>query len=171
MFLFLRLYGNIFYIWKIIPKYLISKTFGSTFKFHPNLNFKKDLLKQCPAFYRSISNNWKTYFLNSPEIPPFILSEFLWFNRYVKIENESVFFKHFSEHGINFVYKLFDKNGISKKWEILQTEYKLDNNFHFYWCQLIYALPESWKKRINPSKHSNNILYYALIFTLLENLE
>ena len=30
-----------FHMWKIIPKYLISKTFGSMFKFHPNLNFKK----------------------------------------------------------------------------------------------------------------------------------
>ena len=44
----------------IIPKYLISKTFGSMFKFHPNLDFKKDLLKQFPVFYRSIFNNWKT---------------------------------------------------------------------------------------------------------------
>ena len=24
--------------------------------------------------------------------------------------------KHFSEHGINFDYQLFDKNGIAKKW-------------------------------------------------------
>ena len=104
-----RLYDNNFHVWKIILKYLISKTFGSMFKFHPNLNFKKDLLKQFPAFYRSIFNNWKTYFFNSPEIPSCILSEFLWFNRHIKIDNEPVFFKHFSEHDINFAHQLFDK--------------------------------------------------------------
>ena len=31
------LYDDNFHIWKIIPKYLISKIFGSMFKFHPNL--------------------------------------------------------------------------------------------------------------------------------------
>ena len=64
---------------------LISKMFGSMFKFHPNLNFKKDLLKLIPAFYRSIFNNWKTYFFNSPEITSCIFSEFLWFNRLIKL--------------------------------------------------------------------------------------
>ena len=66
------------------------------FKFHPNLNFKKDLLKQFPDFYRSIFNNWKTSFYNSPEIPSCILSELLWFNRHIKIDNEPfVFFNIF----------------------------------------------------------------------------
>ena len=108
-----RLYDNNFYVWKIILKYFISKTSGSIFKFHPNLNFKKDFLKQFTAFYRSIFNNWKTYFFNSPEIPSCILSEFLWFNRHSKMDNEPVFFKHFLERGINFLYQLFDKNGIA----------------------------------------------------------
>ena len=152
------LYNNKFHTWKIIPKFLISKTFGSMFKFHPNLTFEKDLLKQFPAFYRSIFNNWKTYFFNSPEFLSWILSEFLWFNRHIKIDNEPVYFKLFLEHGINFVYQVFDKNGIAKKLDILQTEYKLDNSFHFSWCQLIYAIPESWKKSINLSKNFNNIL-------------
>lgn len=153
-----RLYDNNFHTWKIIPNYLISKTFGNMFKFHPNLNFKKDILKQFPTFYRSVFNNWKTYFFNTPEIPSCILSEFLWFNQHIKINNESVYFTHFSEHDINFVYQLFDKNGTVKKWDIIQAEYKLDKCFHFQWCQLIYALPESWKKSIKLSKNSNNIL-------------
>ena len=56
----------------------------------------------------------KTYFFSSPEIPSCILSEFLRFNRHIKIDNEPVFFKLFLEHGINFVYQLCDKNGIKK---------------------------------------------------------
>ena len=96
----------------IIPKYLISKIFSSMFKFHPNLNFKKDLLKHFPVFYCSIFNIWKTWF-STPEIPSCILSEFFWFNRHIKIDNEPVFFKHFLEQGISFVYQLFHKIGIS----------------------------------------------------------
>ena len=112
-----RLYDNNFHIWKIIPKYLISKTFGSMFKFHPNLNFKKDLLKQFPDFYRRIFNNWKTSFYNSPEIPSCILSELLWFNRHIKIDNEPfVFFNIFQSMVltlfINYLIKMVtQKNG------------------------------------------------------------
>ena len=52
----------------------------------------------------------------------------------------------------------FIKMVSQKKRKILQTEYKLDNSFNFQWCQLIYALRESWKKSINLSNNSNNIL-------------
>ena len=34
-----------------------------------------------------------------------------------------------AKHGINFVYQLFNKNGIAKKWEMIQTKYELDNSF------------------------------------------
>ena len=52
----------------------------------------------------------------------------------------------------------FIKMVSQKKRKILQTEYKLDNSFNFQWCQLIYALRESWKKSINLTNNSNNIL-------------
>ena len=144
----------------VIPKYLISKTFGSMFKFHPNLDFKKDLLKQFPVFYRSIFNNWKTQF-STPEISSCILSEFFWPNRHIKIDNEPVFFKHFSEQGISFIYQLFHKNGIAKKWEILQTEYKLDNSFISNGVSLYTLCLNSGKQSINLSKNSDNLLLYT----------
>ena len=52
-----RLYDNSFHKWKMIPLYLIEKSFGTSFKFHPNLLFKSNKIKFFPSFYRQISLN------------------------------------------------------------------------------------------------------------------
>ena len=54
-----RLYDNSFHEWKLIPLYLIEKSFGTSFKFHSNLLFKSNKIKFFPSFYRQIILNWK----------------------------------------------------------------------------------------------------------------
>ena len=61
-----------------------------------NLNFipifekKKISLKKLLPFYRDIFINWKTHFSSSPETPACLLSQFLWFNKYIQIEDNPV---------------------------------------------------------------------------------
>ena len=52
-----RLYDNSFHEWKLIPLYLIEKSFGTSFKFHSNLLFKSNKTKFFPSFYRQIILN------------------------------------------------------------------------------------------------------------------
>ena len=89
-----RLYHDCFHEWKIIPLYQLSKTFPS-FKFHSNLFFNKSSLKKLLIFYRHMLNSWSQSLLGSPETSSWILSQFLWFNKYIKIEVTVIHFPKF----------------------------------------------------------------------------
>ena len=105
-----RLYDNSFYEWKLIPLYLIEKSFDTSFKFHSNLLFKSNKTKFFPSFYREIILNWKKRLAMITEIPSCILSQYLWYNRSIQVDNSSVYFLKFSEKNINYVSQLFSDN-------------------------------------------------------------
>ena len=142
--------------WKIIPKYLISRFFGKKFIFHSNLNFNRILLNAFPPFYKSIFTNWKTYFYCTPESPSCILSEFLWFNEHINIENKCIFFKKFSEKNINFVYSIVSENGSIKKWETFKRDFNLGNEDYFKYMQLVDAIPTIRKKEVKNFDNNND---------------
>ena len=47
-----RYYDNSFHEWKLIPLYLMEKSFGSSFKLHSNFLFKSNKTKFFPSFCR-----------------------------------------------------------------------------------------------------------------------
>ena len=85
-----RLYDNSFYEWKWIPLHLIEKSFGTSLKFHSNLLFKSNKTK----FFQIL--NWKKRLAMITEIPSCILSQYLWYNRSIQVDNSSVYFLKFS---------------------------------------------------------------------------
>ena len=106
-----RLYGDCFHEWKIIPLYMLKKTFGTS-PFHSNLSFNKSNLKKLLPFYRQMVISWSQYFSSSPETPSQVLSQFLWYNNYIKIEDAVIYFEKFSNKTINFLSKLFENGKI-----------------------------------------------------------
>ena len=68
---------------------------------------------------------WKNTFSHISDIPSCIQSQFLWFNDFLKIENETFHFKEFSENNINFIYHLFKEDGVLKAWIELKQEFLL----------------------------------------------
>ena len=68
-----RLYGNFFHEWKLIPLYLIRKSFDTSFKFHANLLFKSYKTKLFPSFNREIILNWKKCLAMITKLPSCIL--------------------------------------------------------------------------------------------------
>ena len=44
---------------------------------------------------------------------------------------------------------MFNTDESVKNWNILKTEYTLQNKDHFCWLQLINAIPEMWKNVSN----------------------
>ena len=137
-----KLYDDCLHEWKIISLHLLNKCFGPSFKFHSNLHFESKLLKQFPSFYKQILMNWKKYFIASPTTPSGVLSQFIWYNSYIKIDSKDVYLKSFSAKNINFATQLFNTDGSAKNWNILKTEYTLKNKDQFCWLQLINAIPE-----------------------------
>ena len=114
-------------LWQLIwrkenhPKYLLKKFFSNHFMFHSNVSFENILLKQFLLFHQGVLINWKTFFCSSSKNLSCILSEVPWFNSDSKIDSNVVFLKCFSIKNINFVYQLFNKNGVVKKWETLKA--------------------------------------------------
>ena len=105
-----RLYYDGFHEWKLIPLHLINTTITSAFKFHPSLALSLQL-NEFRKFYQNIFQFWSTCFRSISTDPPIILSEFLWFNRNIKVDNRPIFFKYFSEKRVNFVPYIMKENG------------------------------------------------------------
>ena len=59
---------------------------------------------------------------------------------------------------INFVTQLFNTDGSVKNWNILKTEYTLQNKDQFCWLQIINAIPEMWKKYIKQTSENTGLL-------------
>ena len=125
-----RLYGDSFHEWKVIPLKLIKKSFGSHFKLHSNLLFNISCVNDFPSFHLGIFCNWKRYFPTNPEVPSGILSQYLWFNKFIIVDNSYVNFNNFSRKNINFVSDLVNENCNFKSWETLKNECHLDSKLN-----------------------------------------
>ena len=55
-----------------------------------------------------------------PELPSYIMSNFLWFNKHILTEKKSIFFRYFSDKGLSFVYQLFYDDGNVKSWSSIK---------------------------------------------------
>ena len=98
-----RLYDDSFHEWKIISLYLISKPFDKSFIFNSNLPCKKKLIKSFPSFYKEILINWKTFFLEHQSI----LSQFLWCNIYIQIDENDLHFTRFPQKKFELRFSAF----------------------------------------------------------------
>ena len=98
-----RLYDNPFHEWKLIPLYLIEKSFKISFKFHSSVLFKSNNTKFFPSFYREINFYWKKHLAMMTEIPSCILSEYPWSTKLIKVDKTSIQFSRFSEKSIHYV--------------------------------------------------------------------
>ena len=83
------------------------------------------------------------------------LSHHFLYNRYVKVDNKSVYSKFFSTKNFNFVTQLLHSDGSVKNWNILKTEHPLQNKDDYCWLQFINAVPEIWKKFIKQTSQNS----------------
>ena len=75
--------------------------------------------------------SWSQSRSGSPENSSQILSQFLRFNKYIKIEDTVIHFPKFSNKGINYISQLFE-NGSSISWiNLKDRKYKILNNVLF----------------------------------------
>ena len=142
-----RLYNENLHEWKITPSYLIKTIFCENFKFHPCLDPSIRSLKKA-NFCKEMIINWAKCLSGSPSLPSAILSQFLWFNSNIKIDNKSIFISDFASKDINFIGQIFHENGKTKSWNYIKSEYNLESKLKYRWIQLTDALSKLWKDRI-----------------------
>ena len=78
-----------------------------------------------------------------------ILSESLWYNTFIKIDANTVYFEEFFLVGINKAEDLFEKDGKLKEFDKLRQDNPfLSDRLHFKWAQLIDSIPLDWRIKI-----------------------
>ena len=154
-----RLFDDNSHNWKIIPLGFINKYLGKDFRFHSNLQIDSKYVKTFPKYFKEVITAWSRNLACKPNIPSAILSQFLWFNNFIHIDNSSIYFRCFSEKGISFISGLFDSNGRLKPWNDIRLEYNLDEKYKFKWIQLIHAIPKSWKESLAFDNGNSNNLF------------
>ena len=158
-----RLYDNSFHEWKLIPLFLIKKSFGSSFKFHSTY-FSREI--KLNFFHLSIRKSFYTGKNILPEILKHhlvFLSQYLWYNENIQVDKNSIYLVRFSEKNINYVSQLFRPDGSIKTWHELMTEHELHENSYFQWGQLISPIPEGWKFIIKETHKSTTNLLFIII--------
>ena len=83
-----------------------------------------------PKFYREMLLNWSKSLSYDPSVPSNILSQYLWFIKHIKIGYNSVYFSHFSNHGINFIVN-FESIRKYKSCDTINYEYNLTDKEKF----------------------------------------
>ena len=116
-------------------------------------------VKTFPKYFKEIITAWSRNLACKPDIPSAILSQFLWYNNLICIDNSAIHFRCFSKKRINFVSHLFDSNGQLKPWDNIRFEYNLDEKFKFKWIQLIHAIPKLWKDSLAFDNGNSNNLF------------
>ena len=89
--------------------------------------------------------NWEKYLSTNLETPLRILSQYLWFNKFIIVDNSYVNFTNFLNKYINFVNDLVNENCNFKSWETLKNKYPLDNKLYFQWMGLKIATLKAGK--------------------------
>ena len=92
-----------------IPLHLLSKYFGPSLKLHSNLHFENKLLKDFPSLYKQMLMNWKKYFMGPPITLSSVLSQFLWYNGYIKIHNKAVYLIFFQQRMLTISFGWFSQ--------------------------------------------------------------
>ena len=138
-----QLYDNNSHNWKVIPLHVITQKLGKKLLFHANLDVNSKQTNHFPQYYQEIFRKWSRNLSVSPNIPYTITSQVIWFNKHIKIDNKSLCNNSLANEGINHVGQLFNEYGMTKAWLDIKTQFNLSNKPHYFWIQLINAIPKS----------------------------
>ena len=142
-----RYFNDNFHSWKKIAKHYFGKIGNSLF--FPNSSISH-APKDIPKFYSSLIELWHSISQQEPITSSSILSECIWFNTRISIDNNPITPKLFKNNiTINlFVSDLFDHNGSPLSWDIFRGTHNLADSFRFQWQQCFHSIPRSYKNSI-----------------------
>ena len=101
-----RLYDNSFHEWKLIPIFLIKKSFGSPFKIHSNFFFKRNKIR---FFHLSIRKSFYNGKNILPESLKFHLAFCLNICENIQVDKNSIYLVRFSEKNLIMFLNFFDQ--------------------------------------------------------------
>ena len=164
-----RLSDDNYHPWKVLPGEYLTLPNGDSV-FHRNFESNPFLLRKLnslPTFYKDLLRYWSEVSHCDINCAELILSESLWYNTFIKIDANTVYFEEFSLVGINKVKDLFEKDGKLKEFDKLRQDNPfLSDRLHFKWAQLIDSIPLDWRTKIRDNTTPDEVcmskygLYY-----------
>ena len=75
---------------------------------------------------------WGKYLSSPPKVLSAVISQFIWYNEYIKIDNNTIYNCYFSQKTLIISAIFFEGNGKMRSWEDLRTKLGLNDNKKFY---------------------------------------
>ena len=69
----------------------------------------------------------KLYLSSPPKVLSAVASQFIWYNEYIKFDNNTIYTCYFSHKNLNQIGGLFENNGKMRSWEDLRAKLGLDD--------------------------------------------
>ena len=102
---------------------------------------------------------------NPSSLPSSLAFQHLWQNKYIKIDDKTIFSSSLSSKGINSVDQLFQNNYQIKKYYELETKFDLIGKEKFLIVQITHALPSLRKEILrNYTESINNLVIQEELF-------
>ena len=164
-----RLGDDNYHPWKVLPRNYFTLPNGDSV-FHRNFEMNPSLLRKLnslPKFYKDLLSYWSEVSHCEVNCAKLISSESLWYNTFIKIEANTVYFEEVSLVGINKVTDLFEKEGKLMEFDKLRQDNPfLSDRLHFKWAQLIDSIPLDWRTKIrdNTTLDQDCIFKYGLYY-------
>ena len=105
-------------------------------------------LKQLNPFWEDVFKAWS--YINIQEEDIFFQKECIFHNKYIKINNKSIFFQDWYIKGITHINDILDEQGIFYSWDFFSEKFDIQNQ-SFRYLSLLHSIPKNWKKRIKDS--------------------
>jgi hypothetical protein len=128
-----------------LAQYVTGKdNFLHLFGYKNDIRYIKDTI---PPFYKQILEYWYQLYSSDPIKPNDILNEKVWYNRNILVDGIPMFYKLWSEKGINSIHDIVDNDGILLTQEGLQNKFDI-NIPTMLFNSLKTAIPKQWKNKI-----------------------
>ena len=135
-------------LWKLIPLSLLSNV-GGKFLFQCNYDLKYLCTNEhLPKFYGDVSIHWQELNCTTPKDKEDFLNQIIWNNRFIRINNSSVYYRIWNQVGICKLACIVNDTGNSfLSFKVLVQKFKIKCNFLHY-LSLLSAIPDQWKKSL-----------------------
>ena len=107
-------------------------------------------------FWKDICLNWSKLSKGSIDSPEDVLTQSIWFNKNLKINNQTVFYENWCESGIFFINDLLNGNSELMSWQEFQDTYNINSNF-LQFHGILHMIPKAWKDKITTSEKLVNV--------------
>jgi hypothetical protein len=118
-----------------------------------------------PEFYKSIHNLFMKYVNIPPSSINEIINQSIWFNKYILLNKQTLFFKNWYKQGIHTIHDIINKGGLLLSHAELKEKYNINTSF-IHTLQILKSIPKTWLQQIShktiPKQTNIDTLYIKI---------